>query len=489
VTAERRYVSLVKKLTIAGVSVALGALVFACVGDDSTTPDGGTDATTDQLNGDTGGGDAGDAAADVSLGKITQVDVGDSYACVVLSGGSVWCWGNNAGGESAGDAQVNVQAPLEVAGLPAVGMKAVTAGGISTCALANDGTVWCWGLNDVGQLGHAPLGGAMSVSGATVTDIQCSDGRVCNPIPTQVPGLLATDVVMSTAFACAITVKTGTSGGNVVCWGNSVSGELGVLGNDDGGVAGLTTVGGAMALPVKALGGGFPGGTACAIDANTTVWCWGDNTYGQVGHTPGTLGDQVYASGPRYAATPHEVTLSPDGGGTAFTNADAVHTGNATCAVQNGQVWCWGSNVAGALGNNTTDSNPHPTPTMLTITEQAQDIRGGNSMCYLGVGGGVYCWGADEAVNVNPGTAACTDYSGNAIGSCVLKPTAIAGLTCKSFDVDHVSAAAFILAMNEVLAWGDNTHGELGHTPGTDGDFMDGGSNYLNTTPTQVPLP
>ncbi len=80
----------------------------------------------------------------------TALSVGASYACALLSGGTVTCWGWDAEG-LLGDGTMNGSSPVAVSGL--TGATAIAAGWDSTCALLDGGTVACWGDNAYGELG------------------------------------------------------------------------------------------------------------------------------------------------------------------------------------------------------------------------------------------------------------------------------------------------------------------------------------------------
>jgi alpha-tubulin suppressor-like RCC1 family protein len=81
----------------------------------------------------------------------------------------------------------------------------------------------------------------------------------------------------------------------------------------------------------------------CALDVAGFAWCWGDNTYGE-------LGDATNTS----SATPVEVT-----GGIAFAYLKAGEL--FTCGVTGeGVAWCWGDNEYGQLGNGSGQSSNQP---------------------------------------------------------------------------------------------------------------------------------
>src|SRR5690606_24683255 len=104
-------------------------------------------------------GEMGNALAPIDLGTgRTATSV--TEACALLDNGSVKCWGlGNAGRLGAGDDQDRGDEPGEMGdALPAVALGAgrsavaVSSSGLHACALLDNGTVKCWGLNHAGQL-------------------------------------------------------------------------------------------------------------------------------------------------------------------------------------------------------------------------------------------------------------------------------------------------------------------------------------------------
>ena len=243
------------------------------------------------------------------------VTAGQDYTCAEKTGGTVWCWGVNSSGQLGDGTTTDRPVPVQVSG-HATDWATVTAGGDHTCAEKTGGTVWCWGDNGNGELGNG-----------TTTN---------SPVPVQVSGH-ATDWATVTAgqdYTCA--EKTG---GTVWCWGVNSSGQLG---------DGTTTD---RPVPVQVSGHATDWATVtanwahtCAIKTDHTMWCWGDNGFGQLGDGTTTNSPvPVQVSG----HTPDWATVS-DGLG-------------HTCAEKTeGTVWCWGWNIDGQLGDGTTTDSPVP---------------------------------------------------------------------------------------------------------------------------------
>jgi len=96
------------------------------------------------------------AAPVTGLSGVTSIGVADHVTCAVRADSTVACWGNDLaalgdGGVAASPTPAVVKGPGGVAML--TGVAAVAPGTRHACALKTDGTVWCWGRNDRGQLG------------------------------------------------------------------------------------------------------------------------------------------------------------------------------------------------------------------------------------------------------------------------------------------------------------------------------------------------
>jgi alpha-tubulin suppressor-like RCC1 family protein len=286
----------------------------------------------------------------------TRVLAGDEYACALLADGTVKCWGLGESGQR-GDGTFSTfppgDVPVTVGGL--TGAVGLATGYGHTCARLADATLRCWGENRQGQLGN----------GTTA-----SPGT---PQPVTVNGMTGVSAFTNGAYhTCAVPAD-----GKVRCWGRNDAGQLG-----DGTVTSSSTplqveTGSGPLTGVTALAGG--GAHTCALRANGTVRCWGENNQGQ-------LGDGTTA-GSRNGV---EVT--------GISTAVAISAGwEHTCAVlADGAVRCWGANALGQLGDGTTTNRTTPVPASGITDAVAVTAGWWHHSCALLGDGTVKCWGDNE---------------------------------------------------------------------------------------------
>jgi alpha-tubulin suppressor-like RCC1 family protein len=135
---------------------------------------------------------------------VVSVAAGFTHTCVVDAAGNTFCWGASDSGQTGVLPDSGTPSePHLVADLPPGGAVAVYAGGSTTCVLEQDGSVWCFGRNDSGQLGRGFL-----------TPWQPDSAKVSMPP--------ATAIAVGRTQVCAILRSC-----DVVCWGSNDHGQLG----------------------------------------------------------------------------------------------------------------------------------------------------------------------------------------------------------------------------------------------------------------------
>jgi alpha-tubulin suppressor-like RCC1 family protein len=186
------------------------------------------------------------------LSGVVELSVGYYHWLALRGDGSVWSWGNNDYGQLGDGSDLGRSTPRQVPGLS--GVVAISAGIYDSLALRDDGTVWSWGYNGQGQLGDGTithrstpvqvpgLRGVTAVSAASsfyslaLRDDgtvwtwganalgQLGDGtRTSRPTPGQVPGLSGV-VALSAGFLHVLALH---GNGSVWTWGYNVYGQLG----------------------------------------------------------------------------------------------------------------------------------------------------------------------------------------------------------------------------------------------------------------------
>lgn len=233
--------------------------------------------------------------------------------------GSLFAWGSNASGQLGDNTSVDKSSPVAVVGGLTFSSYSVAAGG-SVLAISTNGNTYGWGANTNGQLGD--------------------NTSTSRSSPVQVVGGLSFSQVVTRQLSSLGLTATGVA----YAWGRNNNGQLGL--ND-------VTL---RSSPVQVLGGltfqalYMNGGTNTAAYGLTTAgaaYSWGDNTNGRLGINN---------------ITPQSSPVAVVGGLTfsklVMTNAGGINL--AFGVATNGQVYGWGNNGSGQLGDgtNTTKSSP-----------------------------------------------------------------------------------------------------------------------------------
>lgn len=245
---------------------------------------------------------------------VTKLEAGDNHACAITDTKELFCWGSNSKGQVGQllrdeSRQIMGRASIPNAErAPLTGVIDVALGSAHTCALTEKGYVYCFGDNLHGQLGQG-----------------------WNVEKSNTPLLVGALTDVSEVEAGGDTSCAKTTGKSLRCWGKGENGQLGNLDTAD------------LALPTNASASlskfatdkfsvGFK--SVCAKLDNSVVYCWGSNSYAQVGSTNVTTN-----------STSPFVTIQ-------YPSSDAVEidSGSDFSCVLTTSVWCWGRNDQGQLG-------------------------------------------------------------------------------------------------------------------------------------------
>ena len=319
--------------------------------------------------------------------QVAQLDLGGVAGAAVWNDGSFWLWGWGWSPR-----------PSRRPGENWASMS--MSGGYTACGTKTDGTLWCWGVNDKGQVGD----GTVTTRNSFV----------------EVAGGPWAQVSMGASHACAVT-QTAT----LMCWGNNSNGQLG---------DGTTTQ---RLSPVPVTGTDWArasGGTthSCALKSDGTLWCWGLNSSGQLGD--GTTTQRV---------APVQI---------AGTNWTSVSTGtNHTCGTRSdGTLWCWGSNAYGELGIGSA-GGVKLTPVQVPGAGWVNVSTSYFATCGSKDDGSGYCWGANSEGGLGDGTLTAKS-----------SPTALPGTGWVQVRSSNKTACGR-KQDGSLWCWGLNDTGQLGN--------------------------
>jgi len=328
------------------------------------------------------------------------------------------------------------------------------AAGVShTCGVTSASWVLCWGRGTEGQLGRGSQ--LSSVAAGAIRDSVRFGGMSARG-----------------ARACGV-----TPAGRAYCWGDNLRGGLGTgsvpvqsqcyveeeLWNSPltaSCVLAPSPVMGGHAFPTLAIGGAH----LCALTASGAAYCWGDNTFGQLG-----LGTTV---GPKSCGSALGIafqcadTATATAVGLDFTNlvAGTWHT----CAVtRGGTTYCWGINAFGQLGDSSATDRPGPVAVGGTVSFVAL-TAGSYHTCGLTSDGTAFCWGRNDGGQLGVATAgpdACPGVLPRSAtpGSCSMVPVPVSGGLRFTAIAGGGAHTCGIASGGTAYCWGANPDGELGN--------------------------
>jgi bacillolysin len=204
-------------------------------------------------------------SARAALTNVKSISSGNDHTCAVLKNGTVWCWGNQTHGATGSAAAAHrgaVQVRTATGFL--TGVTRVSSGKQYTCAIAGTTASWCWGRNANGQLGD----------GTTVNRFHAVPVKIGNTALVNLTAIAAG----SGEHSCAL----GTAG-QVYCWGANAARQLG-----DGSTVQRTSAVSFVASTTKLIGPlkdiAVGAAHSCGRTNGGAIWCWGQNSRGQLGN-------------------------------------------------------------------------------------------------------------------------------------------------------------------------------------------------------------
>lgn len=243
--------------------------------------------------------------------KFKQISAGNYHTCAIALDNQVYCWGNNNGGQLGNGTNVSSINPVAVSrgAIPTgVTLTQIFAGDAHTCALASNNRVYCWGYNNVCQLGNN------STANSNVPVAVKADGVLS--------GKTIKQVSVGEYHTCVI-----ASDDKVYCWGRNTSNELGDGNNVDSNVPVAVKADGVLAgKTIKQVSAGAF--HTCAIASDNKAYCWGNNGNGQLGSGASS-------------STPVATSQGAIPAGVILTKISAGHAHTCVLA-SNNKTYCWG---------------------------------------------------------------------------------------------------------------------------------------------------
>ena len=312
-------------------------------------------------NGQLGDGTATDKAEPVKIAagtKFAQVSAGFRYTAAIDADGNIWTWGANYYGELGDGTTESKNAPKKIN--TEKKFAQISAGWSHTAAIDVEGSLWTWGQNDFGELGDR------------TSENKTTPAKI-------MPDIKFAQVAAGGGFTMAIDID-----GNLWAWGNSEYGQLG----DD--MTENTSEPKRIMPDIKFAQVSAGTDHTAAIDIDGNLWTWGRNNFGQIGDGGET-----------------EIVMFPKPIMSETKFAQVSAGGSFTMALdREGNLWGWGKNVHGEIGNGTTTYNARG--------EEPQQVKPGTKFARVAAGnahtmavdndGSIWAWGMNYTGELGDGT-------------------------------------------------------------------------------------
>ncbi len=440
------------------------------------------------------------------------VSTNSYHTCAIDENDSLWCWGMGRYGALGRGSRYDSNVPVKVDELEASRWNAVASGGDYTCGVDGEGSLLCWGRNNYGQLGlgiesisktdypvlvknrfqrpwkRVAIGGVNSygldVDGnwygwggnmfgslgrygdlleyqydypiTVYTDRKVSDlfpgiyyscvkdmensvwcigynGWKIDYYPTKVTNNSGSDwekLSLGYYHTCGLDVDH-----EIWCWGNNRFGQLGDRSFDSGVYPRLVTNDSGISWS-DVISGVYH---SCGIDVNGQLWCWGYNYYYQLG--VGSSENMNYPVLVTNAANSPWLKVSLGLGHSCGIDVD-------------GNLWCWGENDSGQVGDHSVENRGYPVPvTNVLGTRWVSIALGYYHTCGIDTEGNLWCWGKNAFGQLGKGDYTNIDHPvmiSNSLGTRWRSVSLGYGYSCGVDVNDHL------------WCWGRNTMGELG---------------------------
>lgn len=385
-----------------------------------------------------GGACSGDIA---TIGQVQQhntiegsagfvgADLGDDHGCVIRGDGKIYCWGSNNLGQLGISTSTTSQPSLANATAVATGIYplSLSAGGNHTCAVDTNGSAWCWGQGSSGELGNG------------------SPNSSYTPVQFNVGGAHVRAMAAGLSSTCALLTD-----GTVFCSGLNGNGQLGNNSTLDSNSPVQVKIGSStMLTQVTQIAAGDH--HFCALTVGGAVYCWGA--------ADASGGTQTMVA--RYVANSNDST--------GFSTRAIAAGGSFSCAVMSdGTARCWGVGTNGQLG----DGQGTTSASMVTVSGVSNAVSIGAGVthaCAVMADGSMKCWGDDSSGQQGNGGT-----TGNINTPATVNPGSAVIAALGGYQ--HACA----LTQDGIYCWGSDASGQIG-----DGSTTTG----TQTSPVAAPMP
>ena len=339
----------------------------------------------------------------------------EDYSAALTANGDLYCWGSNSLGQVGNGTKASVAKPVKVLS----NVVSFKGGASNVAAITQNGDLYIWGHNDSGQMGNGQNGGDL---------IQLKPLKVLSNV--SFVSIEKDESFTAAYYSTSMAVITKT--GDLYCWGYTGGGQAG---NGQSGKDVYQTT------PVKVLSNVASvtsnNGAVAAITKSGDLYMWGRNTYGQVGN--GQSGKDVYQTTPvKVLSNVTSINLNIDTAAAIATNGDLYcwganwqgRVGNGssthqptpvkvlshvkfanidtvtTALTENGDLYCWGYTEFGQVGNGKFGIDDRQTTPAKIMENVAAVSTGGTNTAAITTGGDLYCWGTNDWGQIGNGTLA-----------------------------------------------------------------------------------
>jgi alpha-tubulin suppressor-like RCC1 family protein len=364
---------------------------------------------------------------DPGSGNFTDVSAGRDHSCALIADGSAYCWGSSEFGQL-GVADDGTTCPRDDRKIPcrtgpiavAGGLKfqKVSAGGVHTCGLTDNSRIFCWGSNLHGALGDPAVAQSFA------------------PIPIFSTAIFM-DVAAGGSHSCGLRTD-----GTLFCWGGNDFGQLGLGSTTTGSAAPVAT---STTQRFASIAAGER--RTCGRIPSGTTYCWG-------------LTLVLQGTNETTVIRPQPQQVSP----TTFFQSLTVGS-NTTCGIAlDNRAYCWELNPFGGIGDGSTTGAP--APRLVGSTRSFVAISSGSTQtCAIADDAIAYCWGGGDfgQLGVSPTVLVIRCGEAPDLISCSPTPIRVSGWRLFSRisagQGDHVCALS--LAGN-IYCWGAGGLGQRG---------------------------